>query len=101
MLATADDSGVHTDNEEAQKLQQWSAEIWDKLMTVPQATTVLKVNRATVFRLMNDGELPRVKFLRRTYVPVDEVVEFRDKQIREARQEAERIQKKRAARPRR
>ncbi|WP_372663694.1 helix-turn-helix domain-containing protein [Amycolatopsis kentuckyensis] len=100
-MATADDSGVHTDDDEAQKLQQWSAEIWDKLMTVPQATTVLKVNRATVFRLMNEGELPRVKFLRRTYVPVDEVVKCRDKQIDAARQEAERIQKKRTVRPRR
>jgi excisionase family DNA binding protein len=100
VLATADDSGVHT-GDEAQKIEQWSAEIWDKLMTIPQASTVLKVNRATVFRLMNDGELPRVKFLRRTYVPVDEVKQFRDEQIQKARLEAERIQKKRAVRPRR
>jgi predicted DNA-binding transcriptional regulator AlpA len=100
VLATADDSGVHTDDE-AEKLGRWSDEIWDKLMTIPQASTVLKVNRATVFRLMNAGELPRVKFLRRTYVPVDEVKQFRDEQIQKARQEAERIQKKLSARPRR
>lgn len=100
MLATADDSGVHA-HDEAEKLEQWSAEIWGKLMTIPQATTVLKVNRATVFRLMNAGELPRVKFLRRTYVPVDEVKQFRDDQIQKARAEAERIQKKLSARPRR
>ncbi|MBB1153454.1 helix-turn-helix domain-containing protein [Amycolatopsis dendrobii] len=99
MLATADDTGVPDVNDA--KIEARSAEIFEDLMTVPETAAVLKVNRATVFRLMKVGDLPRVRFLKRTYVPVPELIKLRDAEIERARKEAAALARKKTPRPRR
>jgi len=53
-----------------------------------QAAAMLCTGRTTIFELMNDGELQRVKVGRRTLIPVASVHQFLARRVAELREAA-------------
>lgn len=98
LAATADVTGVQFATDDS--LESRSAEIFDDLLTPEQTATVLRVNRASIYRLLRNQELPRVKFLSRTYVAMEDLRRLKKAAIESARAEVARSARK-TPRPRR